>query len=158
MGGKERGVGSKSLTKDHFNRNYWVIALSRAKNNISSMSAIRIRSAGPHGLGSLLTDPSTEGCSRWCHQQSWLPKSPDSAERKRLYPSGAGRQYEEEVGSNEEKQRKDTHWDISPYNRLTWPSLDYGDSLSPPTILKLTLKEIIYVEYLEQGLDHSKCY
>lgn len=48
VGGKERGAGSRSLTKDHFNRNYWVIAVPWAKNNISSMSAIRIRSVRPH--------------------------------------------------------------------------------------------------------------
>lgn len=32
---------SGGLTKNHFNRNSWVMALPKAKNNISSMSAIR---------------------------------------------------------------------------------------------------------------------
>lgn len=31
----------RGLTKNHFNRNSWVMALPQAKNNISSMSAVR---------------------------------------------------------------------------------------------------------------------
>lgn len=44
-GGRERRgdvVGVRGgLTKNHFNRNSWVMALPQAKNNISSMSAVR---------------------------------------------------------------------------------------------------------------------
>lgn len=46
-GGRERRgdvVGVRGgLTKNHFNRNSWVMALPQAKNNISSMSAVRRR-------------------------------------------------------------------------------------------------------------------
>lgn len=84
VGGKERGAGSRGLTKDHFNRNYWVIALSWAKNNISSMSAIRIRSVGPHSqCGPPHSPPARRATHADVTSSRCCPtKSPDSAGRK----------------------------------------------------------------------------
>lgn len=127
------GVGSRALTKNHFNRNYWVIALPWAKNNISSMLAIRIRSVGPHSWCSPPCRPQQGGLLMLMSAAVTAAQEGPPAQLTEKFffffffnpsPSRAGSQSEKEVGSNEGNQREDTlgyintqiHW-----TTLRWP-------------------------------------
>jgi len=144
------GAGSRALTKNHFNRNYWVIVLPWAKNNISSMLAIRIRSVGLTAGAALLADPSREGHSGWCHQQSPLPKKVPLLSWQRSFvflilllrgQEASLRRKWEAVRETREK----TPWDTS-RRRFIEPPLDGQDPATSSAILQPILNEWIYLK------------